>query len=109
MRDLVSYNEKHNEANGEGGNDGESHNRSWNCGVEGETCPTRRPRTAGPAAAQLPDDASALPGRTMIAHGDELSRTQHGNNNVYCQDNDIAWSAGSSTTTTRSCWSSPDG
>ncbi|AIF40674.1 MULTISPECIES: glycogen debranching protein GlgX [Dermacoccus] len=91
MRDLVSYNEKHNDANGEGNNDGESHNRSWNCGVEGET-----------------DDASVLAlrdrqirnhlatlmlsqGVPMLLHGDELGRTQGGNNNTYCQDNEISW------------------
>ena len=63
MRDLVSYNEKHNEANGEGGNDGESHNRSWNCGVEGETDDEDDPRPAGPPAAQLPDHPAAVAGR----------------------------------------------
>jgi len=91
LRDLVSYNEKHNEANGEGNADGESHNRSWNCGAEGET-----------------DDADVLElrhrqlrnflttlllsqGVPMVAHGDELGRTQQGNNNVYCQDNQLSW------------------
>ena len=63
MRDLVSYNEKHNEANGEDGNDGESHNRSWNCGAEGETSDEAILDSAGPAAAQLHDDPAALPGR----------------------------------------------
>jgi len=91
LHDLVSYNDKHNDANGEGGNDGESTNRSWNCGVEGVT-----------------DDAAVLDlrarqqrnfivtlmlsqGVPMLLHGDELGRTQGGNNNVYCQDSDIAW------------------
>ena len=63
LRDLVSYNEKHNEANGEDGNDGESHNRSWNCGVEGPTDDPDGQRPAAAAAAQLPRDAAALAGR----------------------------------------------
>ena len=63
LRDLVSYNDKHNEANGEGGNDGESHNRSWNCGVEGETDDPEVLRAAGQAAAQLPRHAADLAGR----------------------------------------------
>ena len=91
LRDLVSYNEKHNDANGEGGNDGESHNRSWNCGVEGET--------DDPAinALRLQQQRNILTtlmvsqGVPMLAHGDELGRTQRGNNNVYAQDNEIAW------------------
>ena len=60
LRDLVSYNEKHNEANGEGNRDGESHNLSWNCGVEGETDDADRPRAARPPDAQLHDDAAGL-------------------------------------------------
>lgn len=91
LADLTSYNEKRNDANGEGNADGESHNRSWNCGVEGPT-----------------DDADVLDlryrqrrnflatlllsqGIPMILHGDELGRTQQGNNNVYCQDNELSW------------------
>jgi isoamylase len=91
LRDLVSYNSKHNEANGEDNADGESHNRSWNCGAEGDT-----------------DDADVLTlrrrqqrnflttlfvsqGITMLLGGDELGRTQRGNNNAYCQDNGISW------------------
>jgi isoamylase len=91
LLDLVSYNEKHNLANGEDNRDGESHNRSWNCGVEGET-----------------DDASVLAlrkrqqrnllatlllsqGVPMLLHGDEIGRSQGGNNNAYCQDNDVSW------------------
>ncbi|WP_182111284.1 MULTISPECIES: glycogen debranching protein GlgX [unclassified Actinotalea] len=91
LHDLVSYNEKHNEANGEDNKDGEGHNRSWNCGVEGPT-----------------DDADVLElrwrqqrnflttlllsqGVPMISHGDEIGRTQGGNNNGYCQDNEITW------------------
>jgi len=91
LRDLVSYNEKHNEANGEGGNDGESHNRSWNCGVEG---PTDDPDVLRLRAKQQRNFLTTLlisQGVPMIAHGDELGRTQQGNNNVYCQDNELSW------------------
>ncbi|HEX2246445.1 MAG TPA: glycogen debranching protein GlgX, partial [Arthrobacter sp.] len=86
LRDLVSYNEKHNEANGEDNNDGESHNRSWNCGVEGET---DDPKVQGLRARQQRNFLATLllsQAVPMIAHGDELGRTQMGNNNVYCQD-----------------------
>jgi isoamylase len=93
LRDLVSYNEKRNEENGEGNADGESHNRSWNCGVEGptddETVETLRWR-------QMRNFLTTLltsQGVPMIAHGDEIGRTQHGNNNGYCQDNEITWMA----------------
>ena len=91
LRDLVSYNEKHNDANGEGGNDGESHNRSWNCGAEG---PTDDPEIRALRLRQIRNFLTTLlvsQGVPMIAHGDELGRTQGGNNNVYCQDNEIAW------------------
>jgi isoamylase len=91
LRDLVSYNEKHNEANGEGGNDGESHNRSWNCGIEGET---NDPRVNALRLRQQRNFLTTLmvsQGIPMLAHGDELGRTQHGNNNVYAQDNEISW------------------
>ncbi|GAB2678273.1 glycogen debranching protein GlgX [Kribbella swartbergensis] len=91
LRDLVSYNEKHNEANGEGGKDGESHNRSWNCGVEGST---DDPAVLGLRARQQRNFLTTLmvsQGVPMMSHGDELGRTQSGNNNVYCQDNEIAW------------------
>ncbi|GAB3590040.1 glycogen debranching protein GlgX [Angustibacter peucedani] len=91
LRDLVSYNEKHNEANGEGNNDGESHNRSWNCGVEG---PTDDPEISALRLRQQRNLLTTLllsQGVPMVAHGDELGRTQRGNNNVYCQDNDTAW------------------
>jgi isoamylase len=91
MNDLVSYNDKHNEANGEGNNDGESHNRSWNGGVEGPTddgeINVLRERQKRNFLATL----LLSQGVPMIAHGDELSRTQRGNNNVYCQDSDISW------------------
>ncbi|MBD0739164.1 glycogen debranching protein GlgX [Streptomyces sp. CBMA29] len=91
LRDLVSYNDKHNEANGEDGNDGESHNRSWNCGAEGET---DDPGVLALRARQQRNLLTTLlvsQGVPMIAHGDEMGRTQRGNNNVYCQDNETAW------------------
>jgi glycogen operon protein len=91
LRDLVSYNEKHNQANGEGGADGESHNRSWNCGAEGETDDEQV--LALRARQQRNFIATLLlsQGVPMIAHGDEFGRTQQGNNNVYCQDNELSW------------------
>ncbi|HSK54103.1 MAG TPA: glycogen debranching protein GlgX [Jiangellales bacterium] len=91
LHDLVTYNEKHNEANGEGGADGESHNRSWNCGAEGET---DDPEVLALRARQQRNFLTTLllsQGVPMILHGDELGRTQGGNNNVYCQDNEISW------------------
>ena len=91
LRDLVSYNEKHNDANGENGNDGESHNRSWNCGVEG---PTDDPAINALRWQQQRNFITTLmvsQGVPMLAHGDELGRTQGGNNNVYAQDNEISW------------------
>ena len=91
LRDLVSYDDKHNDANGEGNNDGESHNRSWNCGVEG---PTQDPGVRELRARQQRNFITTLllsQGVPMLLHGDELGRTQQGNNNAYCQDNDISW------------------
>jgi glycogen operon protein len=91
LRDLVSYNEKHNEANGEGGNDGSDDNRSFNMGVEGDT---DDPTVLMLRARQQRNFLGTLllsQGVPMIAHGDELGRTQHGNNNVYAQDSAIAW------------------
>ncbi|WP_036318436.1 glycogen debranching protein GlgX [Microbacterium sp. B24] len=91
LRDLVSYNEKHNEANGEDNNDGESHNRSWNCGVEG---PTDDQGVLMLRARQQRNFLATLllsQGVPMISHGDELGRTQGGNNNGYAQDNEITW------------------
>lgn len=91
MRDLVSYNEKSNEANGENNQDGESHNRSWNCGVEG---PTDDEAIKALRVRQIKNFLFTLltsQGVPMIAHGDEIGRTQGGNNNTYCQDNEIAW------------------
>ena len=91
LRDLVSYNEKHNEANGESGKDGESHNRSWNCGVEGET---DDPAINALRLRQQRNFITTLmvsQGVPMLAHGDEVGRTQRGNNNVYAQDSEISW------------------
>ncbi|MFI7504977.1 glycogen debranching protein GlgX [Streptomyces sp. NPDC049687] len=91
LRDLVSYNDKHNQANGEGNRDGESHNRSWNCGVEG---PTDDPDVLELRARQQRNLLATLllsQGIPMISHGDELGRTQRGNNNAYCQDNKVSW------------------
>lgn len=91
LNDLVSYNHKHNMANGEDNNDGESHNRSWNCGAEGWTDDER---ILGLRARQRRNFLTTLllsQGTPMISHGDEMGRTQRGNNNVYCQDNQLSW------------------
>ncbi|MCZ2814365.1 MULTISPECIES: glycogen debranching protein GlgX [unclassified Modestobacter] len=91
INDLVSYNEKHNEANGEDNNDGESHNRSWNFGVEGKT---DDPEILALRAQQRRNFITTLmlsQGVPMLLHGDELGRTQGGNNNGYCQDSPITW------------------
>jgi glycogen operon protein len=91
LYDLVSYNERHNEANGENNQDGDSHNRSWNCGAEGDA--------SDPAilALRLHQRRNFLTtlllsqGVPMLLAGDEVGRTQRGNNNAYCQDNEISW------------------
>ena len=91
LNDLVSYNDKHNEANGENSQDGESHNRSWNCGVEGET--------DDPQVLQLREQQRRnflvtlilSQGIPMLLGGDEMGRSQKGNNNGYCQDSEISW------------------
>ncbi|PPG34366.1 glycogen debranching enzyme GlgX [Pseudoclavibacter sp. RFBG4] len=91
LRDLVSYNEKHNDANGENGNDGESHNRSYNLGVEG---PTDDPEINAMRARQQRNIIATMllsQGVPMLLHGDELGRTQNGNNNTYAQDSEISW------------------
>ncbi len=91
LADLVAYNEKHNDANGEDGNDGESHNRSWNCGVEGSTDDvgvlTLRARQQRNFLATV----LLSQGVPMLLHGDEVGRTQRGNNNTYAQDSPLAW------------------
>jgi len=91
LNDLVSYNDKHNDANGEDNRDGESHNRSWNCGVEG---PTDDPEIEALRCRQIRNFWATLmvsQGTPMIAHGDEIGRTQQGNNNAYCQDSELSW------------------
>ncbi len=91
LRDLVSYNDKHNEANGESNRDGTSDNNSWNCGAEG---PTSDPAVLALRARQSRAMLTTLLlsfGIPMLLGGDEMGRTQQGNNNAYCQDNEIAW------------------
>lgn len=91
LNDLVSYNEKHNEANGEENRDGQSDNLSWNCGVEG---PTDDPGIVALRRRQQRNFLATLllsQGVPMLLAGDEIGRTQHGNNNTYCQDNEISW------------------
>ena len=91
LADLVSYNAKHNEANGEDNRDGESHNRSWNCGAEGET---DDPAILALRERQVRNFLATLflsHGTPLLLGGDELGRTQQGNNNGYCQDNALSW------------------
>ena len=91
LRDLVSYDEKHNEANGEDSRDGESHNRSWNCGVEGPTDDPEINELRGRQQRNFLTTLLLSQGVPMIAHGDELGRTQLGNNNTYAHDSELAW------------------
>ena len=91
LRDLVSYDDKHNEANGESNRDGTDDNRSWNCGAEG---PTDDPAVLALRARQSRAMLTTLLlsfGIPMLLGGDEMGRTQQGNNNAYCQDNEISW------------------
>jgi glycogen operon protein len=91
LNDLVSYNKKHNEANGEDGRDGSDDNRSWNCGAEG---PTDDPQIVALRERQRRNMLATLllsQGVPMLLHGDELARTQQGNNNAYCQDSELSW------------------
>ena len=91
LRDLVSYNQKHNEANGEDNRDGENHNRSWNCGEEG---PTSSPEVAALRARQQRNFLATMllsQGVPMLLGGDEIGRSQGGNNNAYCQDSETSW------------------
>jgi isoamylase len=91
LRDLVSYNDKHNEANGEDNRDGSDDNQSWNCGIEGET---DDPDVRCLRARQMRNLIATLllsQGTPMICGGDEIGRTQRGNNNAYCQDNETSW------------------
>ncbi|MGK5731436.1 glycogen debranching protein GlgX [Streptomyces sp. URMC 124] len=91
LHDLVAYNDKHNEDNGEDNRDGESHNRSWNCGAEGES---DDPQVLALRERQMRNFIATLmvsQGVPMLSHGDEFARSQGGNNNAYCQDNDVSW------------------
>ena len=91
LRDLVTYNQKHNDANGEDNNDGSSDNRSWNCGAEGDT---DDPKIIAMRNKQMRNFMATLllsQGTPMIVAGDEFGRTQGGNNNAYCQDSEIGW------------------
>ncbi|MEM9836815.1 MAG: glycogen debranching protein GlgX [Bacteroidota bacterium] len=91
LRDLVSYNEKHNLANGEDNRDGESHNHSWNCGVEGHTDDPEINRLRARMQRNFLATLFLSQGVPMLTMGDEYGRTQNGNNNAYCQDNEISW------------------
>ena len=91
LRDLVSYNEKHNDANGEDNNDGESHNRSWNCGAEGDTDDPAITQLRQRQMRNLLTTLFVSLGVPLLLGGDECGRTQKGSNNGYCQDNDISW------------------
>ena len=91
LKDMVSYNEKHNEANGEGNGDGSNDNYSWNCGWEGDT---QDPQVNRLRMKQMKNAVAMLlvsQGTPMILAGDEMANTQWGNNNAYCQDNEISW------------------
>ncbi|MEO6398326.1 MAG: glycogen debranching protein GlgX [Tepidiformaceae bacterium] len=91
LKDLVSFNEKHNEANGEENRDGADDNESWNCGVEGETDDAEVVQLRGRQMRNLLATLVLSQGVPMILHGDEVCRSQRGNNNVYCQDNEFSW------------------
>jgi isoamylase len=91
LRDLVSYNDKHNEANGESNRDGTSDNRSWNCGAEGPADDLAILELRGRQSRAMLATLLLSFGVPMLLGGDELGRTQHGNNNAYCQDNEISW------------------
>jgi isoamylase len=91
LHDLVSYNDKHNDANGEGGQDGENHNRSWNCGAEGATDDLEIIALREQQKRNFLTTLFLSQGVPMLLHGDELGRTQQGNNNVYAQDSELSW------------------
>ena len=91
LHDLVSYNEKHNEANGESNADGDPHNRSWNCGAEGESEDPEVRRCRARQERNFLTTLFTAQGVPMLLAGDELGRTQKGNNNAYCQDNELSW------------------
>jgi len=91
LNDLVSYNEKHNEANGEGNQDGDNNNNSWNCGTEGPTDDQEVKNLRERQKRNFLVTLFLSQGVPMITGGDEFGRTQQGNNNAYCQDNEISW------------------
>ena len=91
INDLVSYNEKHNDANGEGNRDGNSNNESWNCGVEGPTDDVEINLLRERQIRNLLATLMLSQGTPMLLAGDEFGRTQGGNNNAYCQDSEISW------------------
>jgi isoamylase len=91
LHDLVSYNDKHNEANGEGGNDGDNNNNSWNCGAEGATDNEEINALRRKQMRNFLTTLFLSQGVPMLCGGDEYGRTQKGNNNAYCQDNEISW------------------
>jgi len=91
LNDLVTYNDKHNEANGEDNRDGHSDNRSWNCGVEGPTDDSQINELRERQVRNMLATLLLSQGTPMMLAGDEFGRTQQGNNNAYCQDNEISW------------------
>ncbi|MCF4121902.1 glycogen debranching protein GlgX [Antribacter sp. KLBMP9083] len=91
LADLTAYDQKHNASNGESNKDGESHNRSWNCGAEGPTDDPVVNRLRARQRRNLLVTLLLSQGVPMLSHGDEIGRTQHGNNNAYCQDNSLTW------------------
>jgi glycogen operon protein len=91
LHDLVAYDHKRNQANGEDNRDGESHNRSWNCGAEGETDDEHVLALRGRQMRNFMATLMLSQGVPMLSHGDEFARTQRGNNNAYCQDNELSW------------------
>jgi glycogen operon protein len=91
LNDLVSYNSKHNEANGEGNNDGNNENLSWNCGVEGKTSDAGIEKLREQQIRNFATILMLSRGVPMFLAGDEVRNTQHGNNNAYCQDNEVGW------------------
>jgi glycogen operon protein len=93
LHDLVSYNQKHNEANGDNNQDGESSNLSWNCGVEGPSSDPRVVKLREQQKRNLMASLLLSVGVPMISGGDEIGRTQHGNNNAYCHDDDLSWTS----------------
>ena len=109
LRDVVSYDHKHNEANDEGNRDGSDNNYSWNHGVEG---PTDDPDIRELRLRQMRNMMATLllsQGTPMLVAGDEFSRTQQGNNNVYCQDNELGWIDWELDDEAAACWTSPGG